>query len=96
LIPLPNPLLSHRTLPLTDIFYLDECHDGDDGIADGEYTPEDANGLGVAHELGGVEVGGLQVLHLVLHASLLTTSAGGRKPFSPPLVKVGDKMYSHL
>ena len=48
--------------------YLNKGDNGDDGVADGEYAPEDPDGLGVAHELGGVEVGGLQVLHLVLHA----------------------------
>jgi hypothetical protein len=56
--------------------HLYKSHNGDDGIADSEDAPEDSNCLGVAHELGGIEVGGLQVLHLVLHEnSPLTTSA---------------------
>ena len=51
----------------SNLNHLNEGYDGDYGVADGEYAPEYANGLGVPHELGGVEVGGLQVLHLVLH-----------------------------
>ena len=58
----------------SNLNHLNEGYDGDDGVADGEYAPEDANGLGVPHELGRVEVGGLQVLHLVLHGLNTSTS----------------------
>ena len=46
---------------------LEEDHDDEDGVADGEDAPEDSHCLGVPHELGGVVVGLLVVVGITLH-----------------------------
>lgn len=47
----------------------DEGDDADDGVADGEDAPEDADGLGVPYVVGRVHVRRLDVLHFRAHGS---------------------------
>ena len=57
---------------------LQEDHDDEDGVADGEDSPQHPHRLGVPHELGGVVVGLLVVVHLTLHGEAVCSTPARR------------------
>jgi hypothetical protein len=62
-------------LKIAEPLGCDEGHDADDGIAYGEYAPEDADGLGVPDVVGRVHVRRLDVLDFRAHCRWRSSSA---------------------